>query len=200
MKIQTENNKTKLKEYLINIKCMSNKKADLITSFFERKSYPKGKLLIKEGRTSKHSYFLDAGIIRCYVVDLNGIEVTTRFFSAPDFFNDYLSFFEQKPSQENYELLTDCDIYSINFENVQHCFHNIPEFREWGRMLLTLNYAFINERMIAFHKETAQERYLKLRDTHPEIIATVPLQFIASYLGITKYSLSRIRKEIQELS
>ena len=179
---------------------MSDEKAELITTYFTEKKYPKGTLLITEGKTSKHSYFLDEGIIRCYIIDLNGDEVTTRFFSAPDFFNDYLSFFEQKPSQENYELITDCTLYRISFDNVQHCFHNIPEFREWGRMLLTLNYAFINERMISFHKETAQERYLKLKNKHPEIITAVPLNLIASYLGITKFSLSRIRKEIQELS
>jgi len=189
----------KLKNYLINIKSMSDEKAELITTYFKKKSYSKGRLLIEEGKTSKQSYFLDTGIIRCYIIDLNGDEVTTRFFSAPDFFNDYLSFFEQKPSQENYELITDCDIYSISYDNVQHCFHNIPEFREWGRMLLTLNYAFVNSRMIAFHKKTAQQRYLELKTKHPEIISKVPLYHIASYLGITKYSLSRIRKEIVEL-
>jgi len=189
----------KLKNYLIDIKSMSDEKAELITTYFKMKSFTKGTLLITEGKTSKQSYFLDSGIIRCYIIDLNGDEVTTRFFSAPDFFNDYLSFFEQKPSQENYELITDCDIYTISFDNVQHCFHNIPEFREWGRMLLTLNYAFVNSRMIAFHKKTAQERYLDLKTKHPEIISQVPLNQIASYLGITKYSLSRIRKEIAEL-
>lgn len=190
----------KLQDYLKNIKSMSDEKADLIATYFKKTSLAKGTLLIQEGKTSKQSYFLESGIIRCYIIDLNGDEATTRFFAAPDFLNDYLSFFEQKPSQENYELITDCIIYSINYDNVQHCFHNIPEFREWGRMLLTLNYAYINQRMIAFHKETAQERYLNLKRAKPEIIAEVPLHIIASYLGITKYSLSRIRKEVQELS
>jgi len=179
---------------------MSDEKADMISTYFTMKSMDKGELLIREGRTSKQSYFLESGIIRCYIIDLNGDEVTTRFFSAPDFLNDYLSFFEQKPSEENYELLTDCVLYAISYDNVQHCFHTIPEFREWGRMLLTLNYAYVNKRMIAFHKETAQERYVNLQKNNPEIIDKVPLQIIASYLGITKYSLSRIRKEIQELS
>ena len=179
---------------------MSDEKADLISTYFIQKSFTKETLLIQEGKTSKNSYFLESGIIRCYIIDLNGNEVTTRFFSAPDFLNDYLSFFEQKPSEENYELLTDCVLYSISYDNVQHCFHTIPEFREWGRMLLTLNYTFVNKKMIALYKETAQERYLNLQKSNPEIIEKVPLHIIASYLGITKFSLSRIRKEIQELS
>ncbi len=179
---------------------MSDEKADLIFTYFKMGVLTKGTLLIQEGKTSEKSYFLKSGIIRCYIVDLDGNEVTTRFFSAPDFLNDYLSFFERKPSEENYELITDCVLYSISYDNVQYCFHSIPEFREWGRMLLTLNYTRINRKMIAMHKETAQERYLSLQKRNPEIIQKVPLHIIASYLGITKYSLSRIRKEIQELS
>lgn len=188
-----------LKRYLQSIKEMSDDKAALINTYFKEENLTKGSLLIQEGKTSKKSYFIESGIIRCYIIDLNGDEVTTRFYSAPDFLNDYLSFFDQIPSKENYELLTDCKLYSINFENVQYCFHNIPEFREWGRMLLTLNYVHINQKMISLHKETALERYVNLKDKHPEIIEQVPLNIIASYLGITKYSLSRIRKELQEL-
>lgn len=179
---------------------MSDAKADVIVSYFKEEILPQGTLLLREGQTSKKSYFLQAGIIRCYIIDLNGDEITTRFFSAPDFLNDYLSFFEQKPSEEYYELVTNCELFSISFDNVQHCFHNIPEFREWGRMLLALNYSYINKRMISFHKETAQERYLNLIEKHPEILEKAPLNTIASYLGITKFSLSRIRKEIAELS
>lgn len=189
-----------LHQYLKSIKSMSDAKADVIVSYFKEEMLPQGTLLLREGQTSKKSYFLQAGIIRCYIIDLNGDEITTRFFSAPDFLNDYLSFFEQKPSEEYYELVTDCELFSISFDNVQHCFHNIPEFREWGRMLLTLNYSYINKRMISFHKETAQERYLNLIEKHPEILEKAPLNTIASYLGITKFSLSRIRKEIAELS
>ncbi len=136
---------------------MSDEKSDLIAAYFKKETFEKGTLLIQEGKTSRKSYFLESGIIRCYIIYLSGNEVTTRFFSAPDFLNDYLSFFNRTPSEENYELITDCVLYSINYENVQHCFHTIPEFREWGRMLLTLNYVHANKRMISFHKETAQE-------------------------------------------
>ena len=186
----------KLQEYLKEIKSMSDEKADLIASYFKKEDITKNTLLIQEGKTSKKSYFLESGIIRCYIINLEGEEVTTRFYSAPDFLNDYLSFFEQAPSKENFEIITDATMYGINYEDVQFCFHNIPEFREWGRMLLTLNYAYVSKRMIAFHTETATERYQKLESKHPEIIAQVPLNMIASFLGITKSSLSRIRKEV----
>jgi len=189
-----------LQEYFKGIQSMSDETADDIATFFKKEVITKNQMLISEGKTSKKSYFLEKGIIRCFIIDLNGDEVTTRFYSAPDFLNDYVSFFKQKPSEEYYEVLTDGIVWSINFENVQHCFHTIPEFREWGRMLLTLNYATLHQKMISFHKNTAQERYLQLYNQYPEIIEKVPLQIIASYLGITKFSLSRIRKEIENSS
>ncbi len=188
-----------LQEYFKGIQPMSDAKADHIATFFKKETVSKNQLLIAQGKISKESYFLEKGIIRCFIIDLEGNEVTTRFYEAPDFLNDYVSFFKQKPSEEYYEVLTEGVVWSINFENVQHCFHTLPEFREWGRMLLTLNYATLHEKMISFHKYTAQERYLTLNKKHPKIIEKVPLQIIASYLGITKFSLSRIRKELENL-
>ncbi|MBX2829274.1 MAG: Crp/Fnr family transcriptional regulator [Flavobacteriaceae bacterium] len=156
----------------------------------------KGTLLVEEGKTSKQSYFLKSGIARCFLYDHNGNEITTRFYTAPATLNDFQSFFKQEPSKEYYETLTHCETLTIDLEAVQYCFHNIPEFREWGRMMLTMNYVALHERMISFHKFDAKERYLELLKQKPQIIKEVPLKYVASYLGVTKYSLSRIRKEI----
>lgn len=185
-----------LQKYLIDLKPMSEGKADEIAAFFESETISKGDLLVQEGKTSQRSFFLAEGIVRCYILDRNGEEVTTRLFSAPDFLNDYRSFFKREASQENYEALTDLTVQTISWEQVQHCFHSLPDFREWGRMMLTMNYVSLQEHMLSFHKESAQERYENLMRKRPEIVLQVPLHIIASYLGITKYSLSRIRKEI----
>ena len=187
-----------LADYIIHLTPIPPPKAEHIASFFRQEHLEKDCLLVQEGKTSRKSYFLQSGIIRCFLVDREGEEITTRFFAAPDFLNDFQSFFKQKPSEENYETLTPCEVWSIDLEQVQYCFHNIPEFREWGRMMLTMNYVTLHQQMIDFHKYDAKERYLKLLQTKPEIINQVPLKFIASYLGITKYSLSRIRKEISD--
>ncbi|GAB5419186.1 MAG: cyclic nucleotide-binding domain-containing protein [Crocinitomicaceae bacterium] len=185
-----------LQEYLIDLKPMSEGKANEIAGFFEAETICKGNLLVQEGKTSQHSFFLEEGIVRCYTLDLNGDEVTTRLFSAPDFINDYRSFFRREASQENYEAVTDLKVQKIGWENVQHCFHSIPDFREWGRMMLTMNYVHLQEQMLSMHKESARERYENLLRNRPEIIQNVPVHIVASYLGVTKFSLSRIRKEV----
>ncbi len=187
-----------LAQYIIHLTPIPPTKAEQIAAYFQQEAFENGHLLVQEGKTSRKSYFLQSGIIRCFLVDREGEEITTRFFAAPDFLNDFQSFFKQKPSEENYQTLTPCEVWSIDLEQVQYCFHNIPEFREWGRMMLTMNYVTLHQQMIAFHKYDAKERYLMLLDTKPELINQVPLKYIASYLGITKYSLSRIRKEITE--
>jgi hypothetical protein len=84
----------------------------------------------------------------------------------------------------------------MSYEDVQANFHGIPEFREFGRMMLITNYANLKSRMLGMIKDTAENRYLKLMTNQPEIFQNVPLKIIASYLGITDTSLSRIRKEI----
>lgn len=84
----------------------------------------------------------------------------------------------------------------MNYEKVQTCFHNYPEFREFGRMMLVTNYSNLHKRMLGMIKDSAETRYINLMIRHPYIFQNVPLKFIASYLGITDTSLSRIRKEI----
>ena len=82
----------------------------------------------------------------------------------------------------------------MSYEKVQTCFHTYPEFREFGRMMLVTNYSNLHDRMLGMVKDTAENRYLKLLKNHPDIFQNIPLKIIASYLGITPQSLSRIRK------
>jgi CRP-like cAMP-binding protein len=129
---------------------------------------------------------------------VDGNEVTTNFYGKNIFANDFLSFFKRIPSNENIQALTDCTAWSIGYEDLQICFHTIPEFREFGRMMLINNYSRLKDRMLGMIQLTAEQRYLKLIEMHSEIFQHAPLKNIASYLGITDTSLSRIRKEISK--
>lgn len=189
-----------LQTYIQNILPMPKEKANAIGRYFQEVEIPKHSLLLEEGQISTKSYFVEAGFIRSYIVDLAGDEATTRIYAPPDFANDYLSFFKKSPAQENIITVTDCKVKTITFEDLQYCFHNIPEFREFGRMLLTLNYTKMYQRMLAMHTQTAEDRYSHLLNQHPDIIQNVPLKHIASYLGITDSSLSRIRKKLADHS
>lgn len=171
-------------------------KAEQISTYFTPKEFYKNEFLLKEGKICTESYFVESGFLRSYVVDIDGNEVTTDFYGSNIFANDFLSFFKRIPSNENIQVLADCTTWMINYEDLQVCFHTIPEFREFGRMMLINNYSRLKERMLGMVQLTAEQRYEKLVASHTEIFQNAPLKNIASYLGITDTSLSRIRKEI----
>ena len=173
-------------------------KAEEIATYFELSSFKKSEVFLSPGQVSRKTIFLEEGFIRAYILDLSGSEVTTRIFSPPTLLNDFLSFFKKEPSQEFFQAITPCKVRTIDFESLQTCFHTIPEFREAGRMMLTLNYASLHSQMISYHTKTAEERYENLMATRPEVIQQVPLKIIASYLGMTDSSLSRIRKSLSK--
>jgi CRP-like cAMP-binding protein len=189
-------NKDKLNTYFQKISPAPIEKIEKITEQYDYFELAPNTFLLEENKVSKFTYFLESGCVRSYIYDMNGDEVTTNLFSAPCFANDFLSFFKQQPAKENFQALTPCKFWRLSFEALQIQFHTMPEFREFGRLLLVTNYDALNNRMIGMIKDKAETRYLDLLKKYPDIFQQVPLKIIASYLGITDTSLSRIRKEL----
>lgn len=187
--------KSKLINYFQSVLPMSRDKAELLAEKFKYKEIKKNSLLLKENRISTETHFLEEGYIRSFVFDVQGQETTTAIYSAPCFANNFLSFFRKEPSRENLEAITDCKTWYLTYQEVQENFHSIPEFREWGRLILLNNYSILNNRMLEMIQDTAEQRYDKLIQIQPAIFQHVPLRVIASYLGIRDTSLSRIRRE-----
>ena len=174
---------------------MSSDMATRLADKFQYRAVPKGDYLLKEGKISNHAHFLEDGFVRSYTFNTEGSEVTMGLFAAPCVVNSLQSFFKRQPSRENLQALTDCTTWYITFDDLQTQFHTIPEFREWGRLMLINSHAQLQDRVLGMIQNTAEERYAKLVQTQPAIFQNVPLKMIASYLGVTDTSLSRIRKE-----
>jgi len=151
--------------------------------------------VLKEGKICNESHFIEKGIVRSYTYDVEGNEVTTAFYAKNNFATDLLSFFRRSPAREHLQAVTDCETWYITYEDMQASFHTIPEFREFGRLNIVNQYSILKERMLSMLQETAEQRYSHLISSSPEIFQDVPLKYIATYLGITDTSLSRIRKE-----
>jgi CRP-like cAMP-binding protein len=170
-------------------------KAEEIASHFVCKSIAKSTLQLREGQVSNEYLFLEKGFMRAYAFDTDGNDVTTNFYFDNSVVFEVSSFFNRSPSKENIQALTDCVGWVITYEQLNMLFHSIYEFREFGRSILVKGYASLKTRMLSMITETAEERYAALVSNNPEIFAHAPLKHIASYLGITDTSLSRIRKE-----
>jgi CRP-like cAMP-binding protein len=133
--------------------------------------------------------------MRGFAHDTDGNEVTTSFFSANQVVFEVSSFFNRVPSKENIQAIEDCYGWFITYDQLNHLFHSLPEFRDFGRSILVKGFAALKARMLSMITETAEERYDALIKSNPEIFQHAALKHIASYLGITDTSLSRIRKE-----
>ncbi|MEJ5049422.1 Crp/Fnr family transcriptional regulator [Chryseobacterium culicis] len=162
----------------------------------EKRSFQKGDFILEEGKTANEYYILESGLARSYVNDFNGNEVTTHFFTENEVIIEVLSMFQRIPSQENIVCITDCECLRLDYDTFQELFHKIPNLREWGRSWMSQELFAYKQRSVEMFTLSATKRYLNLLEQKPKVIQFAPLKQIASYLGVTDTSLSRIRKEI----
>jgi CRP-like cAMP-binding protein len=188
-------NKGNLIQFIQNVFPLSDTKAEQLAENYKSKEIAKNDLILKAGAVCNASYFIEDGLMRAYTYDLEGNDVTTAFYSRNTYATEIFSFFKQVPSSEYIQALTDCKTWRLTYNDMQISFHAIPEFRDFGRLNIINNYGLLKQRMLSTLHETAEERYANLINSNPEILQIAPLKHIASYLGITDTSLSRIRKD-----
>jgi CRP-like cAMP-binding protein len=189
-------NNEKLLRFLMHTGAIDAQLAHEVAGQFDHKMVAKSECLVTEGKTSNDYYILEQGGMRGFVIDTKGVEVTTTLYLPGQPVFDVSSFFLRIAAKETIQAVMDCTGWSISFDRLNHLFHSIPAFRETGRATLVKGYASLKERMLAQITATAEERYLQLLATSPDVVQMFPLKYIASYLGITDTSLSRIRKEM----
>lgn len=168
------------KEYLIeNLKWTEILKKDFI---------------LKEGQVCHNIYFINKGLLRCFYTK-NNKEVNSWFMREGDVIISVESFFNQWESKENIQALEDCLLFYIDFQELQYAYQTFPDFNSIGRILTEKYYQLSEQRLYSLRMQRAHEKYQFLINHFPEIIQRVPLKYIASYLGITEETLSRIRSQ-----
>lgn len=177
---------------------LPHQKVEQIVAVFQPLHLSKGEYLVKKGQISNRYLFLETGCIRAFTTDTGGEEVTTELYLPGQIVFEVASFFKKIPAAENYQAVEPSTGLFIDFDSLQSLFHTIPEFRELGRMILVNGFISFKRRTLSLINHTAEQRYEELLTTRPELLQRVPLKFIASYLGITDTSLSRIRKEVAQ--
>lgn len=158
--------------------------------------YPKGHILIRAGRVEKTLYFIRRGIVRAYS-DADRGDVTFWFGQEGDVVVSMKSYVSAQPGYEHVETLESCDLYQMKAQDLETLFASDIHIANWGRKLIGHEMIKTEERLISMQFKTAQERYLDLMSATPDLLQRVQLCHIASYLGITQVSLSRIRAEIR---
>ena len=189
-------NEMNISKILDNIYSIPEQSKMLIADNVKEISYPKGKLLMKADKVERNIYFIKKGIVRAYA-DYEGSEITFWFGKEGDAILSMKSYVSSEKGYENIELLEDCELFELNGERLQKLFMADLYIANWGRKLAEKELVKTEERLISRQFRSAAERYRELINDQPDLIQRVQLGQIASYLGITQVTLSRIRAEFR---
>ena len=159
-------------------------------------SYPKNFCLMKADKFVPYVYFIKTGIVRAYA-SAEEKDITFWFGSEGEPVVSMKSYVENNPGYENIELLEPCEMYKLKTENLKKLYHEDIHIANWGRKFAERELVKTEELIISRQFKTALERYKDLMRNKPDLLKRVQLGHIASYLGITQVSLSRIRAEMK---
>ncbi|MVN89502.1 Crp/Fnr family transcriptional regulator [Mucilaginibacter aquatilis] len=158
----------------------------------EEVTLPKGFLLINKERPNHNLFFIKQGIVRAYTYRGDS-EVTFWFGTEGDTAISIKTYINHEPSYENIDLLEDCTLYKIDSRKLKMLYDEDIHIANWGRKFVELEYLRTEQRLISMQFLSAAQRYDELLKHNRQLVQRVPLGYIASYLGISQVSLSRIR-------
>ena len=180
--------------FLNTIVPFSDDELNDILAHFSKESLIKNQILVRQGEICKALYFVEKGMGRSYYLNETGKEITQWFFSVGKFMTSAESFFQQTPSLYYLETLEDSVVYHISKQNIDRLFAKYPKMEKLGRLISIEMLTKIVNKLNAIQFQTARERYDYMLAEFPDIAHQVPLGHIASYLGMTQETLSRIRR------
>lgn len=157
-------------------------------------AYVKNYILFKADKIETNIYFIKKGIVRAFAPGAEK-DITFWFGEEGEPVLSMKSYVERSKGYENVELLEDCELYELKIELLNDLYNKDIHIANWGRRLAEKELLKIESRIVSTELLSAKERYDRLMSDSPSLIQRVPLKYIASYLGITPVSLSRIRKE-----
>ncbi len=182
----------KLLLYLNTIYPLSAGLIEHLQSILKVRELPKKSYLLKQGSVCANISFIEKGLLRCFY-NKDDKEVCTWFMKEGDVIISVESFFKQSVGYENIQALEECVLYYINYNELQYIYRQFAEFNFIARVLTEQYYTLSEQRLYSIRMQRGYERYQYLIDRFPELVQRVPSKFIASYLGVTEETLSRVR-------
>ena len=182
--------------YLLKTAGITIDEVTLLSSELKRLSFEKGKLLLNKGAVCKHSFFVEKGLLRSYMLDEAGKEHVIQFAPENWFIVDRSSVYFNDASESYIEAIEDTEVVLIGEDFICKANETSPAFRRFNDKLLHNHIRHMQKRINLLLGATAEVRYLSFIEMYPDLLLRVPQWMIASYLGITPESLSRVRKEL----
>jgi len=178
---------------LNSIQPLSPGLAHHLAEILKEKQFKKKDHLLRERQISTNVYFIEEGLVRAFYINEKGEELTNWFMKEGDVIFSVASFLEQAPSHEYITALEDCSVYYISYVQLQAIYKEFPEFNYHGRVLTEKYYRLSLQRESFIKRTSSLERYQRLLEHEPYLLARAALQDIATYLGMSPEMLSKVR-------
>jgi CRP-like cAMP-binding protein len=169
-----------------------------IESKFEKIILKKKDVLLKTGNTVHYQYYINSGCLRTYFVDNSGKEHTVQFAIKDWWISDYTAFFTTSKAVMTIECIQNASVYKVSKIDMENLYTEIPQLETFFRQKMEVAFAGFQKRIIGNLSQSTKEKYTSFIRTYPNIEQSVKNYHIASYLGVTTETLSRIRKEIAQ--
>ncbi len=169
-----------------------------LTESCTRKRFGKDEFLLRRDEFCKHTFFVEKGLLREYTIDAKGKEHILQFAPENWFISDRESVYFNKPSQYFIQALEETQVVLIDEDFIRFLEDKIPSFRDFNNRLLHNHIRHLQNRINHLLSALAKERYLAFVKMYPDLLLRVPQTMVASYLGITPESLSRVRRDLAQ--
>ena len=175
---------------------ITDEEFEFTKTLFIPKKLRKRQYLLQDGDVCKYTAFVEKGMLRTFTIDEKGNQPILQFSMEGWWVADLYSFLTNEPSLFNIDALEDCELLLITKPSWDLLLEKVPAFERFFRILIQNSLIATQRRLMGSMSETAEEKYTNLINNFPGCIERVPQHMIASYLGITRETLSRVRSQL----
>ncbi|MES2518902.1 MAG: Crp/Fnr family transcriptional regulator [Bacteroidota bacterium] len=168
----------------------------LMLPILKEKTFKKGEIILKAGEICSEAYYITKGLMRCFHQMPNDTQKTYVISCEHNLFTEHSSFISQRPSLDYIEALEDTNVMYFNYDDLMALYKKSHEWESFGRKISDINFIAAKNRLHTLMNDDAATRYRKFLESYKDSIHRIPQNVIASYLGITPQSLSRLKREI----
>lgn len=189
---------TLLHQKITEIVTLSDEEFDLLKNLFVPKKLRKRQYLLQEGDVCKYQAFVEKGILRSYTLDDKGAEHVLQFATEGWWIADLSSYLTGEPSPFHIDAIEDAELLLINKASWNDALEKIPQLERYFRILIQNHLIATQKRLMQSLSDTAEVKYLRYIQLYPDCLQRIPQHMIASYLGVTRETLSRLRRQLAD--
>jgi CRP-like cAMP-binding protein len=181
-----------LRQQIEKITPLSDAEFDHVLSHFKPRNFKKHQFVIQEGQMVENDFFVLSGCLKSYSTDANGKEHIIQFALKDWWITDYQAYYYQTSATINVDCIEAVELYSLTFKNREKLCAEMHKMEHFFRKKTNKRNVALQQRILSLLSSNAKERYNQLLEQYPELFQKVPKHLIASYLGVTRETLSRL--------